>query len=396
MPSVLIILGSSMTALAVLRDAVRHGLTVLLLDVDDGPACHSRWGVKLIRPGASADELLPELLRLAGPHSALIATSDYWLEFLMRHRPALDQAFAAVLHPANPALEICLHKELFVPWCRTHGLPTPVTWFVGAERRPPGLVCPVILRPAHTRHQGAPNGLIPKAVEVQDEAELTRWLAIYASQGCAAVASTSLLRRRLLQYSIAYAAPARGPGEEGKTAAQAGVLAFVTCKRRPLPDRCSVGTFVELSPQADVLALGRAVVERLGLTGIGEIEVLHDADTGENFLIEVNARPWMQYALAPASGHEFLTTVLGGAVQASMHRPHRLRGHGWVELKPDLFNAFSSRNGAVRKGEIGLASYLLSLLRMNVYARFDWRDPWPGLLGWRRSTRANSVSARLT
>jgi predicted ATP-grasp superfamily ATP-dependent carboligase len=153
-----------------------------------------------------------------------------------------------------------------------------------------------------------------------------------------------------------------------------------------------VGTFVELSPQAEVLRLARQVIDSLGLVGIGEVEMLHDAVTGENFLIEINARPWMQYALAPASGHDFLATALGQPAAPAMCRRRRLDGRSWVDLKPDLFNAFSRRKGAVRKGEIGLTDYLLSLLRMNVYAKFAWRDPWPGLLGWRRGPRAAQVA----
>jgi predicted ATP-grasp superfamily ATP-dependent carboligase len=396
MPSTLIILGSSMTALAVLRDAVAHGLAVVVVDTEPGLACASRWGRKLIRPQARADDLLDDLLGLA-PGSALIATSDHWLEFIVRHRSRLQQAFEAILHPANAALEVCLSKHRFAHWCREVRVPAPLSWFVGAEARPAGLVCPVILRPARTRHQGAASDLIPKALELGDEAALTHWLACYARQDCQAVVSESLLGRRLVQYSVPYAAGGIAIAATGGALAQAGalrapLLAFVACKRRPLPDRCGVGTFVELSPQAEVLRLARQVIDALGLVGIGEVEMLHDAVTGENFLIEINARPWMQYALAPASGHDFLATALGQPAASSMRRRRRLDGLGWVDLKPDLFNAFSRRKGAVRKGEIHLTDYLLSLLRMNVFAKFAWCDPWPGLLGWRCGPRAAQVA----
>jgi len=97
-------------------------------------------------------------------------------------------------------------------------------------------------------------------------------------------------------------------------------------------------------------------------------------------LIEINARPWLQYALAPASGHDFLGALLG--------RPRAMRrvtdGRRWIDFDSDVFGAFSSSVGAVRLGELGLGSYLLSLLRANVYARFDLRDPMPAL---RRSGR---------
>ena len=53
------------------------------------------------------------------------------------------------------------------------------------------------------------------------------------------------------------------------------------------------------------------------------------------------------------------------------------RGRRWIDLESDLFGAFSSSVGAVRRGELGLGSYLMSLLRANVYARLDLRDPAP-------------------
>jgi predicted ATP-grasp superfamily ATP-dependent carboligase len=325
-----------------------------------------------------------------GPGNALVATSDHWLEFVMRHRDALERVYATILHPANAALNVCLHKREFVEFCRQADLPVPTTWFVASEARPLGLDCPVILRPSHTRHQGAAVHSIPKAVEAHDEAELKTWLATFAAHDCAAVVATSLLGRRLVQYSVPYAVMS---GVAPGACAPEHILAFVASKRRPLPDRCSVGCYVELSPQAEVLALARRAILALDLRGIGEVEILHDADTGENFLIEINARPWLQYALAPASGHDFLAACLGLASRPSLPRA-RQQGLAWIDLKPDLYNAFSRRNGAVRRGEIRLLDYLRSLLRPAIHAKFDWRDPVPVMHAWWQRGRQTGAVAR--
>jgi len=95
--------------------------------------------------------------------------------------------------------------------------------------------------------------------------------------------------------------------------------------------------------------------------------------TGSLFLIEINARPWLQYALAPASGYDFLGTLVGR--KRLMRRMQD--GRRWINLESDLYVAFSSSIGAVRHGEVGLGAYLKSVLRANVYARFDLRDPMP-------------------
>jgi predicted ATP-grasp superfamily ATP-dependent carboligase len=155
---------------------------------------------------------------------------------------------------------------------------------------------------------------------------------------------------------------------------------FVARKVRPAPKHCSVGSYVELAPQSEVESLARRAATALDYFGIGEVEILREDETGRLFLIEINARPWLQYALAPASGHDFLGALIG--------KPRSMRrvteGRRWIDLESDVYGAFSSSVGAVRLGELGLGSYLLSLLRANVYARLDFRDLMPAL---RRSGR---------
>jgi predicted ATP-grasp superfamily ATP-dependent carboligase len=194
------------------------------------------------------------------------------------------------------------------------------------------------------------------------------WLAKFADGQCVAVVSESLLHTPLTQFSVPFAR------------SDSHFEVFVARKVRPAPRHCSVGSYVELAPQPDVESLARRVATALDYFGIGEAEILRDDATGRLFLIEVNARPWLQYALAPASGHDFLGPLVGKS--RAMRRV--TDGRRWIDFESDLFGAFSSSVGAVRLGELGLGSYLLSLMRANVYARFDLRDPLPAL---RRSGR---------
>ena len=116
----------------------------------------------------------------------------------------------------------------------------------------------------------------------------------------------------------------------------------------------------------------------LNYFGIGEVEILRDTQTGEDYLIEINARPWLQYALAPASNHDFLGLVLG--LPPVPNRAAVRAGKTWISLRSDLFVAFSRSVGTVRHGRLGLFAYLRSLVRCNVFALFDWRDLRPFLL----------------
>jgi len=359
----LVILGSSVTALAVARDAHAHGLRPIVIDAQDGIAFRSRHvESRRVEASASLEHVLAAVRGLGGDDSWLIATADHWLRVLLRNRASLDEAYRAVLHPAPAVLEICLNKRRFAQWCQRLGLPTPRIWVAGADERPGDFGPPFLIRPAETRHEQT-SGL-PKAVHVASESELSYWLARFAEAGCQALVSESLLGRPLVQFSVPFA---RAHGQ---------MLTFVARKLRPAPERCAVGSYVELAPAELIEAIVRRAVEALDYFGVGEAEVLYAPGSGQSYLIEINARPWLQYALAPKSGHDFLGLVTGRPWSGGVPVKEGCR---WLDLQADLFAAFSRSEGAVRRGELGLIPYLRSLIKANVFARFDWRDPAPAL-----------------
>jgi predicted ATP-grasp superfamily ATP-dependent carboligase len=358
----LFVLGSSLTALAVARDAHSLGMEPVVVDTRRGIAFRSRWGRSILLPETTAASALASLVS-AAKRDYLIATSDGWLKNVVAQRNALDEAFISVLHPSNSALDICLDKSKFGAWCLSQGISSPRSWLAGREARPAGLVAPLLVRPASTLHAvaGSAAPKLPKAIEVHSEAELTGWLAKFAEQNCAAIVSQSLLNESLTQFSVPF------------VRAVDNFEAFVARKLRPAAKHCSVGSYVELVSQPEVEQLARHAAESLNYFGIGEAEILRVESTGQLFLIEINARPWLQYALAPASGHDFLGALVGRARSTRRVK----QGLRWIDFESDVYNAFSSSVGAVRLGEIGLGSYLMSLLRANVYARFDLYDPMP-------------------
>jgi len=364
-----VILGASITGLAVARDAHRHGLRAVVVDSTDGPGLHSQRASP-VKVGATTEAAtLDRILSLGGPQDALISTSDDWIRFVIEHRSALSAAYGLIVQSENATLELCLNKMAFSEWCIASGLPCPMAWIPGREVRPTSLEFPVLLRPVRTLHSYRALGL-PKAVEARNESELAHWLAQFETRQIVPLVSESLLGRSLDQYSVPFARR----GSE--------TLLFTARKVRPSAELCQVGTFVEMCIDERIEHLARAAIERLDYFGIGEVEILRDKQTREDYLIEINARPWLQYALAPASNHDFLGLVLGLSV-APQKIPVR-SGKTWVSLRQDLFAAFSRSIGMVRHGRLGLVPYLRSLARSNVFALFDWRDPLPFLLSLRR------------
>ena len=312
---------------------------------------------------------MDRILTLGGPQVALISTSDDWIRFVIEHRSVLRSSYRLIVQPENATLELCLDKMAFSEWCIASGLPCPEAWIPGRGPRPASLGFPVLLRPVRTLHSSRELGL-PKAVEARNESELAHWLEQFETKRVVPLVSESLLGRSLEQYSVPFA---RRDSE---------MLLFTARKVRPSAELCQTGTCVEMCVDERIEHLGRTAVERLDYFGIGEVEILRDTQTGKDYLIEINARPWLQYALAPASNHDFLGLVLGLPIAADK-TPVRT-GKTWVSLRHDLFVAFSRSVGMVRHGRLGLFSYLRSLARGNVFALFDWLDWRPFLLSLRR------------
>jgi predicted ATP-grasp superfamily ATP-dependent carboligase len=363
----LIVLGSDVTALAVVRRAAALGVTPVVVDTHRGIAAASRLARAEIR-AASPPQLLPRVRALAeGSPTAVLATSDVWLRVLLEHRSELEAVCLDVLHPRNASLEICLDKRRFARWCTETGLPTPRSYGLSLDSVPApveleDVVFPVLVRPAQTLHS-RPAAEAPKAVEVRCPQELARCLERFRCADVAPMISESLLGRHLQQFSVGLARA----GDRSMT--------VVMQKHRPRPDACGVGSFVEVTEQADVEQLALRAASALDYRGIAEIEVLRDEVSGETFLIEVNARPWLQFGLAAATGRDLLRFVVDAAAP-SERASNRRRMAVWLDFRNDLRVCFGPQ-GLVRRGRVRFRDYLLSIARANVFARWSLGDPLP-------------------
>jgi predicted ATP-grasp superfamily ATP-dependent carboligase len=375
----LVILGSTITALAVARHAWSLGLSAVIVDHKPGIACSSRLATHRVHDDADEALNLQRLCSLGGSRSYLIATDDNWLRFLVKHRSALDAGFDRVLHPANATIEVCLDKNKFAEWCQSLQMSSPSLWSPEQLDDLSQLPLPVFIRPAQTRHHLAP-GTVPKAVEATTEATLRDWLLRYRELGVTPLVTESLLNRRLTQFSVPFAS------------CDGALVSFVARKARPPADWSRVGTYVELSPQPEVEALARRAVKALNYRGIGEVEILHSEDDGKPYLIEINARPWLQYSIAPASGHNLLGVALGW--DHAKDQTPRKTGVQWLNFWSDAYVCFSRSEGLHRSGRLGIREYLTSVLHANAYAVFDWRDPLPAVQDfWEAVTRSTPIQA---
>jgi predicted ATP-grasp superfamily ATP-dependent carboligase len=363
-PDRLVILGMNLTALAVARSARAWGIEPCVVDTIRGPARKSRLAKCLLAEGRARASLLPRVVDLGMERASwLVSTADAWSSELIDARPMLESAFARLLQPRNDALAICLSKKRFAQWCAASQMPAPRYYAVDMKRLAiEGEVSfPLFVRPATTQH-AAPRAAIPKAREVQTPGELQVCLSAFRDEGVEPVVCESLLGRRLAQISVGVAMT---PDRE---------MTLVARKVRPVAEACRVGTLVEAiaDPAAEALAL--LALRKLRYEGIAEVEILKDLDTRQMFIVEVNARPWIQFGLAAATGRDLLGFFFTDGPPAVPQR-----SAVWLDFSADLWNCFNREDGLVRKGRVSFRDYCRSLARANVYARWAVRDPGPSL-----------------
>lgn len=349
----LIVLGSTLTALAVVREANRFGIATQIVDTRTGPAFASRLPAAkhLVEDGRGGIERASALVARTG--ASLIADSDHWLRHLIDHRELLGTAH--VLHPPVSTLDTCLDKRAFARWCIDNGFATPRI-FEG----PADVEFPVLVRPAQTRHL---QGDLPKAAVITNAADLVQLLARYENLGARPVLSQSLAFPDAAQYSIGLGRRAGGE-----------TRCLVARKVRPEADRCAGGSYVRTEHSPRIERLSVRFAERIGLYGIGELEVLEVA--GELFVIEFNARPWVQFALSTRSRCNLLHFVM--APEPPTDEP-QLDHAEWMDLPGDIYWCFSRSVGSCRNGRTSVLSWLRSVLRANCHARWSLHDPVPGI-----------------
>ena len=368
----ILLLGSSLTALSVARVAHDGGYRCLMLDTAAGPAAATRTARFGRLPAARMESILEAARQSGLAVAAVVADSDRWLRFVREHRAELAATGWLVLHPGAEAIGTCLDKSAFLDWCLRHGLPAPRLYPADLlAARPAEGQFPLMIRPELTQHSS--NVGLPKAIEVRDAEQLSYWLGRYASVRVTPNVSDSLLRPGLRQFSVGAARDARGQ-----------VRTFLAEKVRPAAEQCAGGTYVRPAECAGIEALAEQALHALDFFGVAEVEILHDPACGRSHLIEVNARPWLQFGLPHRCG----TDLLGHALGAASARTPASRKHAWLYFSSDLYACFSRSTGLVRTGRLSLGAYLRSILGADLFATWAWRDPWPLLAALGRSLAA--------
>ena len=279
-------------------------------------------------PGAVVDVLLDHA-RATGRRPVLFPQTDGDLLTVSRHRERLAAAYDFVLADAE-VVEAMVNKELFARVAAKAGLPVPESQEIDVGVAQPANVevdPPLVVKPLLRRHSAwrlvEPGA---KAVHVGTRAELERLWPRLVAAGL----------RVLVQQAVA-GPEARIESYHGYVAADGRhVAGFTGRKIRTLPAQYGHSSAVAITAEPEVEALGREVLDRLGVRGVAKVDFKRD-DAGRLWLLEVNPRFTLWHhpgAVAgvniPALVHADLTG--GGAATAARARP----GVTWCHPRYDV------------------------------------------------------------
>jgi predicted ATP-grasp superfamily ATP-dependent carboligase len=324
------------------------------------------WGRPLEFHDATLADRLAAWGRAQASRPVLFYSSDPALLFTSRHRARLAEGLRFAV-PDAELVEAMADKALFSVLAERLALPVPATSVIppGLGSEPPDLSelgYPLIVKPERRdrgwRHVAADSGAKVKALVVRDEAEMRGLWPELSRAGRPLVAQQYVTgpESAIESYHVYVDA-------DGEIAAE-----FTGKKIRTYPVECGFTTSLSITDQADVLHLGRKLVELLGLRGIAKFDFKRTPD-GQLYLFEINARTSLWMHSGARAGVNIPAAVY--ADLAGRPRPD-LAAHpspvSWVHPKDVK---------AARAGGVPLSRWLAFAARAQARAFWYWRDPMP-------------------
>lgn len=293
----------------------------------------------------------------------LFFQSDPDLMLVSRHRAALSDSFRFSIG-APELVEQLTDKQRWLELAEAHHLPVPPSVALDPAVDPPSdLPYPLVLKLAsHAEGRSLALGSHAKALAVRHADDLRRhWPAAQAA-GATLIAQAWIPgpESAVESYHV-YVDPA---GDR--------VAEFTGRKIRTYPRRFGASTALEVTEIPDVRALGRELVERIGLTGVAKLDLKRDPD-GRLWLLEVNARFSLWHHLGAAAGVNIPALVFadltGRPRPATCRTPKRATWWSVDDLR------------AGRAHGLGALEILRFAAMATVRSGMAWDDPGPMLHG---------------
>ena len=367
----IVVLGSGVTSLGVLRILARDGLTPYIADSTDSLLRRSRW-FRPLPHGVSAreDTGLERLLsQLTFERAVLMPCSDSWVSQVAALPAPLQQRFPASV-PTPATLERFVDKGEFAALLRETNTPHPFSHTVDVASDLEAVPTPVfesaILKPRDSQRFFRRFGV--KALHVKSRDDAAAQLQSLRNEGFSVILQEYVPGPATNHYFV-----------DGFVDRFGRIRAtFVRQRLRMYPRDFGNSTSMVSVPReaaAPAVASISALLHHAKYRGMFSAEFKRDPRDGLFKVLEVNARAWWYVDFAARCGVD----VCRMAYDDALERPvadveHYAVGRRLVFPYPDYFACAELR----RLGQLSRARWLRSWLGA-MQPVFTLRDPVPGL-----------------
>ncbi len=375
-----------MTALAcvlgdmdLLRALGLAGIPCVVVAEPGEPTRYSRFA-RVVLDWADAwdrpDALLESLEKFGAAQAVppvLFYEEDRELLLVSRYRERLRRYFRFVV-PDAELVEDLVDKGRFQALAQRLDLPVPAARVLNpsADPVPLDLEFPVALKPIVRRgDRWTPIAGSAKALRVDTPTTLVALWPRLAATGIP-VLLQQLIRgpETAIESYHVYA------GDHGETVGE-----FTGRKIRTWPTSHGDSTALEITDAADVRALGRDLVTRLGLRGVAKFDFKRGPD-GRLYLLEVNPRFTLWHHLGARAGVNIPAIVYGDLVGLPRPGVRQARaGARWCKPWDDV--------AAARAAGVSFVRWLPWALGCDALRVVAWDDPMPLIRAvlWRATAR---------
>jgi D-aspartate ligase len=377
--SIAIVMNMFCTGLGIARSLGEEGVPVIGLSSHRG-ACGNFSRHAQVRSAPDSREQPEQLLRFlldlgrdVRSRCVIFPTRDDDVLFLAQYREQLQPLFDLVL-PGASALEASLDKWETSRAAQAAGVPGPRSWSIHSKIELLAAAAefrfPCVLKPVSAHHWRKQDNwqLVGnrKAIGVTSMKELTaEYDKIAGSESRALIQEMIPGGDECLWIAACYL------NRQSRF-----VAGFAAQKLLQVPAGFGTGCMVQTVDRPDLVQIAAAFLEKIGFSGIAEVEFKRDAASGEYKLIEINPRPWDQHRLGKACGVDLIHIAycdLAGLPLPAVNA--QSAGERWIA--EDVFWWLLLRSLYKREGRF------LALLRLargrRVYSMWSLRDPLPSL-----------------
>lgn len=376
---VILLDGGSRLDLGIVRSLGLAGVPVHLLCSDSRSITTTSRYVTAVHDfpprDASVEERLAQLCstaRALSPRAVILPTGDSALQFLSACRDGFADLVDHDLPPAE-VVDRCIRKDRFAYWAAHAGVPVPPTFVprdaADVRAAAGGLAFPVFVKPwVHEHWDRLPPGIVGhvRGERVDSAGDLVRLFDRLEGQGNGA-------DHAVVQQFV--------PGTDREhvdvhayiDGAGRVLGVFSARKLRIWPPHRGLGVLVRSERLPAAVEVTLCALQRLGVTGMANVNLKFDPTRGAYRLFEINCRYSTWTELPTRCGCNFPLVAYAAITGQEPPSLHQREGTEWLDFERD-WDAMATYR---REREWSWTSYFGSLVHVRHGAFFAWDDPAP-------------------